>query len=745
MTLALANPGLLWTGLGLVSVPILIHFFFRRRHRVVRWAAMTFLLAALRKQRRRIEVENLLLLLLRCAVIALLALAVARPAVEAQAFNPFSGGSRGVVLVVDTSASMGAQATGRRSIDRARERGRQFLQELTDASEVSLVVTRDDLSGGAPSVLIEAASPDRARDRLEKHLHLSHGANDLAEVFRFVRGRLENVRGRKLVVFLTDLQARDWNGRDGGRREDLHRALRSLEPEEGEAPPVTIVDVGSEQTDNAGVSDLTIDEGREAFADTLVGLNATVVNYGTREATGTLTLFMGSGEDDRWEKKESRPVSVGPSLGVGEPARETFSLYQALPKGSEGPGRFKVVYQPASEAADRLPADNERYLALRIKPPVRFLPVRSYEGQLDILRDTEVVDVIDMREPVYPENLSTMDLSGYDVILWADAETHDLDERGAKAIDDFVRAGGGFLAYFGTYAQPERLNRFFYRERGEGLLPMLLQEGKPVHLGEGETLLQIDLEAAQRHALFKELTTDFFRSHSIFEFRRVAEYPPDSVVARYDNDAGDPAVLEHRHGLGRVLVVTTTPDERGFRLDGSFLPAIFFFNAAHYLVAEDPAQRNVIVGRPIKVPLQPGARRVAVEPPEAAGGVLEEQIEDASKPFVVGNTAFPGFYRVTVRGLEAEDGGRPAGRLHLAAANLDATEGDLRRVPATELKRQYRETGLEIAGAADRVLPQAGAAEGGELSRALLAAVVAILFLELLLAWRFGSRRRPTA
>ena len=46
-----AAPGLLW-GMGLASAPILIHLFFRRRHREIDWAAMRWLLEAIKKQYR---------------------------------------------------------------------------------------------------------------------------------------------------------------------------------------------------------------------------------------------------------------------------------------------------------------------------------------------------------------------------------------------------------------------------------------------------------------------------------------------------------------------------------------------------------------------------------------------------------------------------------------------------------------------------------------------------------------------
>src|SRR5688572_21946413 len=66
-------------GAALAVVPLLIHLLNRERHKPMVWAAMRFVLAAYRKTRRRARLENLLLLLLRMAAVALLAFAVARP------------------------------------------------------------------------------------------------------------------------------------------------------------------------------------------------------------------------------------------------------------------------------------------------------------------------------------------------------------------------------------------------------------------------------------------------------------------------------------------------------------------------------------------------------------------------------------------------------------------------------------------------------------------------------------------
>ena len=54
------------------AVPIVIHLWNRRRHREMPWAAMEYLLAALRKHARRIRIEQLILLALRVLILLVL-------------------------------------------------------------------------------------------------------------------------------------------------------------------------------------------------------------------------------------------------------------------------------------------------------------------------------------------------------------------------------------------------------------------------------------------------------------------------------------------------------------------------------------------------------------------------------------------------------------------------------------------------------------------------------------------------
>src|SRR5713226_3715644 len=72
------NPGFLLIAAALVSVPIIIHLLNRMRFKRIRWAAMEFLLKAQKRTRKRLIIEQLLLLALRCLLIFLVGLLVSR-------------------------------------------------------------------------------------------------------------------------------------------------------------------------------------------------------------------------------------------------------------------------------------------------------------------------------------------------------------------------------------------------------------------------------------------------------------------------------------------------------------------------------------------------------------------------------------------------------------------------------------------------------------------------------------------
>src|SRR5436309_15117428 len=100
------HPLTMAAGAGLVSAPIIIHLINRMRFRRVRWAAMEFLLKAQKRMRRKLIIEQLILLMLRCLLVFLVGLLLAR----FKWFSPIQGQETRAtahVVVLDDTPSMG--------------------------------------------------------------------------------------------------------------------------------------------------------------------------------------------------------------------------------------------------------------------------------------------------------------------------------------------------------------------------------------------------------------------------------------------------------------------------------------------------------------------------------------------------------------------------------------------------------------------------------------------------------------
>ncbi len=119
---AFVSPGLFYAGACAVSIPILIHLFARRRFRRIRWAAIDFLVEAERRNRRRIRLEEWVLLALRCLAVLCIGMVVARPFLTPTGLAAGWGGSRQTerVFVIDDSFSMGYQSEEGTWFDRAK-------------------------------------------------------------------------------------------------------------------------------------------------------------------------------------------------------------------------------------------------------------------------------------------------------------------------------------------------------------------------------------------------------------------------------------------------------------------------------------------------------------------------------------------------------------------------------------------------------------------------------------------------
>src|SRR5689334_15787080 len=127
-------------GLLALAVPIAIHLIGRRRAKVVKFAALDFLLATKRRTARRLQLRERLLLIVRALACAAIAIALAKPFTSCERKGPqVTRGPQAAVIVIDDSFASGYLIDGKPWLRTARDEARRILVQLGPEAEVAIV------------------------------------------------------------------------------------------------------------------------------------------------------------------------------------------------------------------------------------------------------------------------------------------------------------------------------------------------------------------------------------------------------------------------------------------------------------------------------------------------------------------------------------------------------------------------------------------------------------------------------
>lgn len=234
------NPTLALIALGCVAAPVVIHLLFRRRTRPLEWGAMRFVLEAFRRQRKRMRLEQLLILAARTLAVLVLALAVGRPMFSGQAVLQ-SRTPRDLVLIVDNSLTSQARAGEGTELETNKREALRLLDSLdAGRGDRAAVVT---LGGPAEKVAAPLTTELAGVRRAVEAIEATDSAADVA-------GGLS--------------AARDLVGRDGSRQSSLaflsglrRGSLDAAKPVEAAEstlrPDLLLPEPAAEGLDNAAV------------------------------------------------------------------------------------------------------------------------------------------------------------------------------------------------------------------------------------------------------------------------------------------------------------------------------------------------------------------------------------------------------------------------------------------------------------------------------------------------------------
>ena len=361
------NAGLV-AGVALAAVPVILHLFMKQTPKHIIFPALRLIKERQKRSHKKLRVKNWLLLLARMALLALMALALARPRIEAQGTS--GEGPTATALIFDTSLSMGYTEKGKTRLSEAKERAAELLKAMNESSKVFII---DSSEPGQPL----AQSPGQAAKRLDSLA--IHPVN--RPINASIGGAYAAVLGsdlpRREIYVLTDLAASQWQL--GQELEGPGEALKLKKKVDAFVLRVG----GKEVRDVAIVAAETA--APVAVADSAVRLKVTLRNSGPA-VKRTVKFWM----DDETAPRANVLVDVPANSEIDVPDLVTPKL------DSLGLHRLRIalVGEP-----DALEFDDVRYLTIDVQAAMKVLIVS------DLRIDAEFV-ALALDPPVRPEGLA---------------------------------------------------------------------------------------------------------------------------------------------------------------------------------------------------------------------------------------------------------------------------------------------------------------------------------------------------
>jgi hypothetical protein len=519
-------------GLAAVAIPIIIHLLSRKAAKVIDWGAMQFLLDSIESRKRRIQLEEALLMAARCLLMALLALAVARPfappgspipwvvvlpaflislvalttaiilradkrwfwtlllvALVAGAYAGMSvyyeyqwkqkqfgtTGKKDIALIIDCSTSMQLRTgtgTGT-SFEAAVAEAKEIVDKAESGTAFSIIL-------GGPVPMARIAEPVVNKSNIQEVLmNLQPLRGKMASFDALATAAVSLSRGsnpNKEIIILTDSQNIGWDVDNRARWDALVSSLDTLTTK----PQVLLRSYPLPATfRNVAVAGISYS--RDVIGtDRAVSINVLVENTGTEAVT--IPEVELSVED----KTLKTPVG---QLQPGGKSSAQF-LHQFKNSGS-------FVVKAKVKAGDELALDDESVSVCHVVDRLGVLIVdgNPTERFLDRAGSFTALALapLSLADPAKPKekkavalDVEVMPLSragsvpsfqNYDVIVMADVAK--LPESTARRLSGWVQGGGGLLVLPGVQAQPDFYNSWRDAEGGTLLPARLMMENIP--------------------------------------------------------------------------------------------------------------------------------------------------------------------------------------------------------------------------------------------------------------------------
>ena len=497
------------------------------------FSSLIFITAAHRENARRFQLRQFLILLLRIAIIALIALALARPFLTLGLPVASVRAKTDVVVVLDNSYSMAYQDVNGVRFDKAKTLATDIIDTLRHGDRAALILMSD-----IPKPIFRQLTPDiESVTEAINDTETSYRTTNVQPSLELAHEILaESEQLNKEIYLVSDFARNGWE--NWNRLPNRSGARISLIPvAEGQAHNISIKEI---RPSNQLIG-----------VDLPFRLNVTTVNHSVAPLNeNILTLFIGG------EKQKTMSLS----------AAANESLNTALTYNFSTPGTH-IGYLTLTD--DRLNIDNHRYFAWDALGEVRVLCVGEqteyltlalnphiYSGQLSVESESPLTDndsnTVSRRFPIgarailptqcTPGEFETFPLDDYDVIVLADVKT--LSFQMSVQLQEFIRQSKSIIAFVSAHSDPTS-----YNQSQNAWLPARL--GNPL------TWVPPQRVQAYRetHPIFDIFPSEGFSMQYAPQFYNGIALQPSSesdVIARFGDDT--PFLIERSQGTSAVLL-----------------------------------------------------------------------------------------------------------------------------------------------------------------------------------------------
>lgn len=513
----------LLAGAALIAVPVILHLVMRRQPRQVEFPALQFVRQRQEANRRRMNLRHWLLLALRCALVAGLAFALARPTLKGSGLKGKEGAPLAVALVVDNSLRMQYVYQNNTRQQAATEMAQWLVNNLPEDTEVAVV----DLSRMSSGFVVDTNTADSRLRTLAPETNPRPLEDAAREAIQLVAEREDY---RQEVFLFSDLSSAAWN----------EAALEAINDALAEAPEVRlyVVDVGLDDIHNVALDQLELRQNTLRPGEPL-HIRAPIAATGVSEAP-LVEMFL-IDKSGQAVKRGQRMAEVGGD-GTGE---ATFELSD-LPLGNHQ-GYVQLA------AADALEFDNTRYFTVDVRPPANVLLLGERPGDTLFLREALDPSLGQETEPSrfrcqmkrFADG-PTLDFKQFDAVCLLDPPP--LSEELWQALVDYADSGGGVGIFLGHRARPSGFN--------EGAAQQLLPGALKLRSRYATYLRPVNLDHPALAGLRDYAEEIPWQVYPVWQYWQFADLTGDAyIIARFANN--QPALLERTVGRGRALTLAT--------------------------------------------------------------------------------------------------------------------------------------------------------------------------------------------